>query len=102
MYRLKQHKKGWMVQVKRPFWWSFGLLCKWKHVTYWAGLPDQPFYYKTPESAITGALEQIRDDIRYSFRYKVGRYAQVIKTEYCDEPEIKSVLRDTNTYIERL
>lgn len=67
MYRIKKYKKGWIVEqkiYKRVFCF---IKIKWKHVTHYAGLPDDPFYYKTPEDARDGALSQIKEQINFSF-----------------------------------
>jgi len=45
----------------------FGIVRKWKHVTHWAGMPENPFYYKTLEDAREGALREIKDQIDFSF-----------------------------------
>lgn len=66
-FRIKKYKKGWIVEYRKPIW--FGLKHKWIHVTSYTGLPDNPFYYPTPERARKGALDQIKDDINYSFYF---------------------------------
>tara|TARA_R110000796_G_scaffold167819_1_gene284736 strand:+ start:61 stop:273 length:213 start_codon:yes stop_codon:yes gene_type:complete len=70
MYRLKQYKKGWIVEYKIYKWHLFyGVVCKWKHVTHYSGLKDTPFYYKTPEGAREGALREIKEQINFSFHF---------------------------------
>lgn len=67
MFRLKQYKQGWIVEkltYKRRF---FFLVKKWVHVTHYAGLEHQPFYYSTPEAARDGALDKLKDDMNFSF-----------------------------------
>lgn len=68
MYRLKKYKQGWIVE-QQTYKWNlfFGIARKWKHVTHWAGMPENPFYYKTPEDARDGALREIKDQIEFSF-----------------------------------
>ena len=70
MFRLKKHKQGWIVEVKKAYWTPIGIFHKWVHVTHWAGMPENPYYYKTPESARNGALDEIRDEINYTFYFE--------------------------------
>lgn len=68
MFRLKKHQKGWIVEVletKRVF--IFFIKKTWKPYTHYTGLPDNPFYCKTPEAARDVATQQIKDEIHYSF-----------------------------------
>ena len=70
MYRLKKYKKGWIVEYQTVYFSFFFFTIKeWKHITHWAGLPDQPYYYKTPEKARDGALREIKEKINLSFYF---------------------------------
>lgn len=68
MYRLKKYKQGWIVEYKnyKPYFF-FGIKPVWKYITHYAGMPDKPFYYKTAEGASQGALDEIKDQINFSF-----------------------------------
>lgn len=69
-FRIKKYKKGWIVEREVYKWhWFFGIQKKWLHVTSYSGLPDNPFYYRTPEGAREGALSQIKEEINYSFYF---------------------------------
>jgi hypothetical protein len=69
MYRLKHYKQGWIVEVKIYYCFVFFKYAKWKHITHYSGLPENPYYYDTPEKAREGALYQIKGDINFSFYY---------------------------------
>lgn len=70
MYRIKKYKQGWIVE-KQVYKWHifFGIVRKWRHVTHWAGLPENPFYYDTPEKARDAALLEIKQQIDFNFFY---------------------------------
>ena len=64
-YRLKKYKKGWIVEVRV----NYFVFNKWFHVTSYSGLPNDPFYYKTPEGAIDGALRTIKEEIIFNYKF---------------------------------
>ena len=63
-YRFTETEKGWIVekQVSR-----FCIFSKWVHVTSYSGLPNEPFYYSSAERALSGAIAQIKEEIRQTF-----------------------------------
>jgi hypothetical protein len=68
MYRLKKYKQGWIVEYQKIYLtFLFFTIKEWKHITDWAGMPENPFYYKTAEDARDGALREIKDQIDFSF-----------------------------------
>ena len=72
MYRLKKYKKGWIVEREINKWHLFyGVVKKWKHITHYSGMPENPYYYKTAEGARDGALSHIKNEINHSFYYKL-------------------------------
>jgi hypothetical protein len=71
MYRLKKYKQGWIVEYQRVYFTLFFITFqKWKYITHYAGMPEKPFYYRTPEAARDGALSDIRDEINLSFLFR--------------------------------
>lgn len=60
-FRIKKYPKGWMVECQeRKLFKSV-----WKHVTHYAGLPGDPFYYEDPESAREGAVREMREVLSF-------------------------------------
>ncbi len=68
MLRLKQYEKGWIVERKVRYNIFFH---KWVHYTHWTGLPDNPYYSKYAEKARDLALDQLKDEINFSFYHAV-------------------------------
>lgn len=68
-FRFKKKGKHWIVEYKKYRWSLFGLRSKWAHATSWAGMSDKPFYYRSAEDAVDGALREIKNEMNFAFTH---------------------------------
>jgi len=68
-FRFRKKGKHYIVDYKKYNWSIFGLRSKWVHVTHWAGMNYEPFYYRSPEDARDGALRELKQDMNYIFTH---------------------------------
>ena len=67
--RLKKYDKGWIAEYRVAQWGLFGLKYKWVYITHYAGMEDKPFFYKTPQEAMDGAIKKIKNQIWFEHLY---------------------------------
>lgn len=62
--RIRQDKNGWIVEIQVSHFFVFK---KWTHLLGCFGIPEDPFYFSSAESAETSLINDIRRNLKISY-----------------------------------
>lgn len=66
--RIREHSKGWVVEIEKSKWTIFGIKKYWVHFISYSGLSEQPFYYSTFDSCLEDLLREIKYELIQKYK----------------------------------
>ena len=57
MFRIKKHRKGWVVEIQKTKWYGKKY---WTHFVSVSGISSQAWYFSTYDNAMKGLIDEVK------------------------------------------